>query len=312
MSDKIEENNNDENINENEIEKPGKKLSAYRNISYSKRDIFYRKAKEEGFRARSVYKLKEIHYNYNILSQNSSKFVDLCAAPGSWTQMLRILTKSNKNAKIVSVDIQDIVPIEGVTIIKGDITRQDTIEKILSNFNDEKIDVVIFDGAPDVTGLIDVDMYMQVELIIFALVIVMKLLKKGGTFVAKMFKVGAVDDMKEIIRDNLYAVKSDFYYEKVKILFDNVFYFKPSSSSFHRIFTNVIEQVLHDAPHSTAVGIDEGRCFVDLRNHGKLCRLEFFGEFTDALLKQFTQIQHLEIQRDVSGGNLRCLHKVIG
>ena len=225
MTDKIEE-----NLNENEIEKPGKKLSAYRNVSYSKRDVFYRKAKEEGFRARSVYKLKEIHYNYNILSPTSSKFVDLCAAPGSWTQMLRILTKSNKNAKIVSVDIQDIVPIEGVTIIKGDITRQETIEKILSNFNDEKIDVVIFDGAPDVTGLIDVDMYMQVELIIFALVIVMKLLKKGGTFVAKMFKVGAVDDMKEIIRDNLYAVKSDFYYEKVKILFDNIFYFKPSSS----------------------------------------------------------------------------------
>ena len=226
------ENNNkiEEDLNENEIEKPGKKLSAYRNISYSKRDIYYRKAKEEGFRARSVYKLKEIHYNYNILSPSSSKFVDLCAAPGSWTQMLRILTKSNKNAKIVSVDIQHIVPIEGVTIIKGDITRQDTIEKILSNFNDEKIDVVIFDGAPDVTGLIDVDMYLQVELIIFALVIVMKLLKKGGIFVAKMFKVGAVDDMKEIIRDNLYAVKSDFYYEKVKILFDNVFYFKPSSS----------------------------------------------------------------------------------
>jgi tRNA (cytidine32/guanosine34-2'-O)-methyltransferase len=230
MTDKIEENKNQENLNENEIEKPGKKLSAYRNISYSKRDVFYRKAKEEGFRARSVYKLKEIHYNYNILSPTSSKFVDLCAAPGSWTQMLRILTKSNKNAKIVSVDIQDIVPIEGVTIIKGDITRQETIEKILSNFNDEKIDVVIFDGAPDVTGLIDVDMYMQVELIIFALVIVMKLLKKGGTFVAKMFKVGAVDDIKEIIRDNLYAVKSDFYYEKVKILFDNIFYFKPSSS----------------------------------------------------------------------------------
>ena len=197
MTDKIEE-----NINENEIEKPGKKLSAYRNISYSKRDVFYRKAKEEGFRARSVYKLKEIHYNYNILSPTSSKFVDLCAAPGSWTQMLRILTKSNKNAKIVSVDIQDIVPIEGVTIIKGDITRQETIEKILSNFNDEKIDVVIFDGAPDVTGLIDVDMYMQVELIIFALVIVMKLLKKGGTFVAKMFKKGKINDKKEIIRDN--------------------------------------------------------------------------------------------------------------
>ena len=228
MSDnKINENIIEE---ENSIEKPGKKLSAYRNVSYSKRDIFYRKAKEEGFRARSVYKLKEIHYNYNILSPSYSNFVDLCAAPGSWTQMLRILTKSNPKAKIVSVDIQHIVPIEGVTIIKGDITRQDTIEKILSNFDQNKVDVIIFDGAPDVTGVIDVDMYMQVELIIFALVIVMKLLKKGGIFVAKMFKVGASDDLEKIRRENLYAVKSDFYYEKVKILFDNVFYFKPTSS----------------------------------------------------------------------------------
>ena len=215
---------------ENSIEKPGKKLSAYRNISYSKRDLFYRKAKEEGFRARSVYKLKEIHYNYNILSPTFSNFVDLCAAPGSWTQMLRILTKSNPKAKIVSVDIQHIVPIEGVTIIKGDITRQDTIEKILSNFDNDKVDVIIFDGAPDVTGVIDVDMYLQVELIIFSLVIAMKLLKKGGIFVAKMFKVGALDDMEKVRRENLYAVKSDFYYEKVKILFDNVFYFKPTSS----------------------------------------------------------------------------------
>ena len=97
-----------------------KEKSAFRNLSYSKRDVYYRKAKEEGFRARSVYKLKEIHYNYNILT-NSSKFVDLCAAPGSWSQMLRILTKSNPEAKIVSVDIQDIVPIEGVNIVKGDI-----------------------------------------------------------------------------------------------------------------------------------------------------------------------------------------------
>jgi len=223
MSDNIVE-------DENSIEKPGKKLSAYRNVSYSKRDIFYRKAKEEGFRARSVYKLKEIHYNYNILSPTYSNFVDLCAAPGSWTQMLRILTKSNPKSKIVSVDIQDIVPIEGVTIIKGDITRQETIEKILSNFDRNKVDVIIFDGAPDVTGVIDVDMYMQVELIIFALVIVMKLLKKGGIFVAKMFKVGAGDDLEKVRRENLYAVKSDFYYEKVKILFDNVFYFKPTSS----------------------------------------------------------------------------------
>ena len=63
-------------MNSSTITNQEKESSSFRNISYSKRDIFYRKAKEEGFRARSVYKLKEIHYNYNILS-NSSKFVDL-------------------------------------------------------------------------------------------------------------------------------------------------------------------------------------------------------------------------------------------
>ena len=67
----------------------------FRNFSYSKKDLFYRKAKEEGFRARSVYKLKEINENFNVL-ENVTKVIDLCAAPGSWSQMLRILL-SNHN-----------------------------------------------------------------------------------------------------------------------------------------------------------------------------------------------------------------------
>lgn len=214
-----------------------KDKSAFRNISYSKQNLYYRKAKEQGFRARSVYKLKEIHSNFNILSSSSSKYLDLCAAPGSWSQMLRLLTKSTPNAKIVSVDIQDIVPIEGVDIIKGDITSQSTIEEILKCFNNEKVDVVIFDGAPDVTGLIDIDMYMQVDLIIFALVICMKLLKQNGKFVAKIFKVD-VKETNEVLTSSTYAVKSDFYYEKVKVLFDNVYYYKPASSrsSSHESF----------------------------------------------------------------------------
>ena len=277
MSDNIVE-------DENSIEKPGKKLSAYRNVSYSKRDIFYRKAKEEGFRARSVYKLKEIHYNYNILSPTYSNFVDLCAAPGSWTQMLRILTKSNPKSKIVSVDIQDIVPIEGVTIIKGDITRQDTIEKILANFDQNKVDVIIFDGAPDVTGVIDVDMYMQVELIIFALVIVMKLLKKGGIFVAKMFKVGAGDDLEKVRRENLYAVKSDFYYEKVKILFDNVFYFKPTSSraSSHETYLRCENFEIED---DDILKIIEKATMEEIFNYEELIKEEKTKNFLHFLVK---------------------------
>lgn len=186
----------------------------FKNQSYSKRDIYYRKAKEEGFRARSVYKLKEINDNFDIL-KGATKIIDLCAAPGSWSQMLRMLTKSNPLTKIVSVDIQDIVPIEGVNIVKGDITKQKTIEKILSFFNNEKVDIIIFDGAPDVTGFLDIDMYMQVQLIIFSMIICIKVMKNGGKFVAKVFK-----------EDN----STDYYYEKLKPIFSNVHYFKPGSS----------------------------------------------------------------------------------
>jgi tRNA (cytidine32/guanosine34-2'-O)-methyltransferase len=226
----------DIDINEND-------KTNFRNISYSKRDVYYRRAKEEGFRARSVYKLKEINENFKILN-NATKIIDLCAAPGSWSQMLRILTKDEKEAKIVSVDIQEIVPIEGVKIVKGDITKQETIENILSHFNKEKVDIVIFDGAPDVTGLLEIDMYMQVQLIIFSLVICLKVLKKEGKFVAKVFKeegrssrTKTSSDLEKshLRNENSHnclndAINSDYYYEKVKTLFDNVYYFKPASS----------------------------------------------------------------------------------
>lgn len=208
------------NIDINEKDKTN-----FRNISYSKRDVYYRKAKEEGFRARSVYKLKEINDNYKIF-EGACKIIDLCAAPGSWSQMVRILTKSNPEAKIVSVDIQEIVPIEGVNIVKGDITKQETISNILKHFNNEKVDIIIFDGAPDVTGLIEIDIYMQVQLIIFSLVICLKVLKRGGKFVAKIFK----EEGKSNNHNSKSKVKSDFYYDKLKFLFENVYFFKPASS----------------------------------------------------------------------------------
>jgi len=218
MEFQIEEENTYIDINE-------KDKTNFRNISYSKRDVYYRKAKEEGFRARSVYKLKEINDNYKIF-EGACKIIDLCAAPGSWSQMVRILTKSNPEAKIVSVDIQEIVPIEGVNIVKGDITKQETISNILKHFNNEKVDIIIFDGAPDVTGLIEIDIYMQVQLIIFSLVICLKVLKRGGKFVAKIFK----EDGKSDNNNSKSKVKSDFYYDKLKFLFENVYFFKPASS----------------------------------------------------------------------------------
>lgn len=119
--------------------------------SKDKRDIYYRLAKENGWRARSAFKLLQINEEFNIFD-NVKKVVDLCAAPGSWSQVLaRELYKNDeesKHVKIVAVDLQIMAPIEGVIQIQGDITKLETAQKIISNFDGEKSDLVVCDGAP--------------------------------------------------------------------------------------------------------------------------------------------------------------------
>ena len=79
-------------------------------------------------------------------------------------------------------------PLPGVVQIQGDITKKSTAEKIISHFHGEKADFVCCDGAPDVTGLHDMDEYIQAQLILAAFNITAHVLKTGGTFVAKIFR----------------------------------------------------------------------------------------------------------------------------
>lgn len=92
--------------------------------SKDKRDIYYRKAKEEGWRARSAFKLLQIDESFNLF-EGVSKVVDLCAAPGSWSQVLsrKLIKKDESTIKIVAVDLQPMAPLPGVIQIKGDITK---------------------------------------------------------------------------------------------------------------------------------------------------------------------------------------------
>ncbi|VDP75374.1 unnamed protein product [Schistosoma curassoni] len=131
--------------------------------SRDKRDIYYRLAKEEGWRARSAYKLLQIDDEYGIFSPENApleRVVDLCAAPGSWSQV-----------KIVAVDLQAMAPIPGVIQIQGDITSQDTAQQIIRHFDGKLAQLVVCDGAPDA-----------------AITICSRVLELGGTFVAKVFR----------------------------------------------------------------------------------------------------------------------------
>ncbi|KAI3402886.2 TRM7 [Candida oxycetoniae] len=159
-----------------------------------KRDLYYRRAKEEGWRARSAYKLLQIDQQFDILS-GVTRAVDLCAAPGSWSQVLssKLNSSTTSSAKIVAVDLQPMTPIEGVTTIQADITHPSTLQQILDCFENELADFVCSDGAPDVTGLHDLDEYVQHQLVWSALQLATCILRPGGTLIAKIFRGKDID-----------------------------------------------------------------------------------------------------------------------
>ncbi|EMG49112.1 tRNA (Uridine-2'-O-)-methyltransferase TRM7 [Candida maltosa Xu316] len=176
-----------------------------------KRDLYYRRAKEEGWRARSAFKLLQLNDQFNLFD-NITRVVDLCAAPGSWSQ---VLSKNlSPDSTIVAVDLQPMTPIDNVTTIQADITHPKTLQRILDCFGGEPADFVCSDGAPDVTGLHDLDEYIQAQLILSALQLTTCLLKPGGSFVAKIFRGRDID----------------LLYSQLSYLFDKVICAKPRAS----------------------------------------------------------------------------------
>ncbi|KAK4392298.1 putative tRNA (cytidine(32)/guanosine(34)-2'-O)-methyltransferase [Sesamum angolense] len=200
--------------------------------SRDKRDIYYRKAKEEGWRARSAFKLLQIDEEFNIF-EGVKHVVDLCAAPGSWSQVLSrkvyLPAKLSPDSEesdlplIVAIDLQPMAPIEGVIQVQGDITNARTAETnyflyflILRSFGIlmEARLISLCDGAPDVTGLHDMDEFVQSQLILAALTIVTHILKTGGKFIAKIFR----------------GKDTSLLYCQLKLFFTEVTFAKPKSS----------------------------------------------------------------------------------
>mmetsp|Transcript_32561 Transcript_32561/g.52762 ORF Transcript_32561/g.52762 Transcript_32561/m.52762 type:complete len:372 (-) Transcript_32561:102-1217(-) len=171
-------------------------------FSKEKRDIYYRRAKEKGYRARSAFKLLHINGTFDIL-QGVRRVVDLCAAPGGWSQVLSKHLLGNvegtSDVKIVAVDLMTMAPIPGVITLVGDITRESTATKIVDLLGGAKAELVVCDGAPDVLGMHDIDEYIQHQLVLSALQITTNILQKGGSFVAKIFRGKEVGKIMQIL-----------------------------------------------------------------------------------------------------------------
>lgn len=156
--------------------------------------------------------------------------VDLCAAPGSWSQVLSkklyqsSAGTSKEDVKIVAVDLQAMAPLPGVIQLQGDITKLSTANAIIGYFDDHKADLVVCDGAPDVTGLHDIDENIQAQLLLAALSITTVVLADGGTFVAKIFR----------------GKDTTLLYSQLKLFFESVSIAKPASSRNSSIGENYV------------------------------------------------------------------------
>ncbi len=178
-------------------------------INKQRRDIYVRKSKLDGYRARSVYKLEEINNKFKIL-KNGLSVIDLGAAPGSWSQFV---VKTVKNVRLVSIDLKEIERIEKSIQIKGDFTSKEIQEKIKKSFR-AKVDIILSDMAVNTTGIKNIDAIYTGELCKEAMLFSKKTLKNEGKFIAKVF-LGT--SFNEIIQG-------------AKAIFKEVKVFKPKSS----------------------------------------------------------------------------------
>ena len=177
-------------------------------INQQKRDIYVRKSKIEGFRARSVYKLIEINEKFKVF-KNKQKIIDIGSAPGSWSQYV---IKIVKNAKLISVDLKDMEKIGNSYQIKGDFTDP-KIKKKITDYFDNKADVLLSDMAVNTTGIKDLDSIQTSELCLEAIKFSKEILNENGQLISKIFMGSSFNEVinqaKKIYKEiNIFKPKS--------------------------------------------------------------------------------------------------------
>ncbi len=179
-------------------------------------DIYVKQAKKLGYRSRAAFKLIEIDEKCGLIRPGQS-ILDLGASPGSWSQVVsRKLDKKkfHNKKKIVAVDILPLNPIDGVEFLQGDFLKRETTEKIIKIFNNDKIDLILSDISPNLTGIGVADSSRVIQLGELVLDFCYDHLSEDGTVLLKTFQGSGYSQL----------------VEKYKQVFCKVFRKKPNSS----------------------------------------------------------------------------------
>ncbi|SGZ73212.1 Heat shock protein FtsJ/RrmJ @ Ribosomal RNA large subunit methyltransferase E [Bathymodiolus thermophilus thioautotrophic gill symbiont] len=167
-----------------------KKGSSGRWMNEHLNDEYVKRSQKEGYRSRAVYKLTEIVEKYRFIKRGDT-VLDLGAAPGGWSQVA--IKMVGKSGQVIASDILDIEPIENVDFLCGDFTELEVYEALLALTQGKKVDVVLSDMAPNMSGQLSVDIPKSLYLCELALDMAIKTLTPNGYFFIKVFQGAGFD-----------------------------------------------------------------------------------------------------------------------
>lgn len=159
--------------------------SSRRWLAEHESDVFVKRAREEGFRSRAVFKLEEIQRTERLIRPGMT-IVDLGAAPGGWSQYAARLLHGK--GRIIALDLLPMDEIAGVEFIQGDFSSDEVLDQLLAALGGERPQLVLSDMAPNTMGIADVDHDRSMHLVELALDFARRILAPGGDLLVKVFQ----------------------------------------------------------------------------------------------------------------------------
>lgn len=181
----------------------GRSTASQRWLARQLNDPYVKAAKAAGWRSRAAFKLIELDDRFRLITPGC-RVADLGAAPGGWTQVA--LKRGGARARVVGLDLLEMDPIAGATLLVGDF-QDEASERAVLEALDGPADLVLSDMAPNTTGHTATDHLRIMALAELALDFAVKVLKPGGGFVAKLFQGGAEKAMLERLRRHFAEVR---------------------------------------------------------------------------------------------------------
>lgn len=160
-------------------------------------DEYVKRAQQEGYRSRAVYKLLEIQKRDRILKPGMT-VIDLGAAPGGWSQAAADIV--GDKGRVIALDILPMSSLGGVEIIEGDFHQDEVLQLLLASLNGQAVDLVMSDMAPNMSGITGVDQPRGMYLAELTVDLAHKVLRRGGDMVVKVFQGEGFDDYLRSLR----------------------------------------------------------------------------------------------------------------